>query len=108
MKTLNIDIDYRQKKSGKEGELSNAELTVDYITFAVNKKYKDGLNGQIRRMYGRIQEKLDKGVESPKKGIELEDGEWDFIKEAVKDATFPSGLSKYISKLEDELEKPSA
>ena len=105
MRTLKTDINYGTKSVEGQKQLSNIELTANYIQFAVDSKYKDGLNGQIRRMYGRIQRKLDEAIEKETKKIELEDGEFEFLQDAVRDSKFPTGLAKFVAVLEDELNK---
>ena len=101
-----INIDYKQPIS-KQGELrlSNSEITQNYIQYAVLQTYKDGLEGQLRRILGRIQRKLDEAIENKKDEIELEQAEIDFIKKSFKDIKTPVELSKYFVLLEDEVEK---
>ena len=105
MRTLNINVDYKTKEVEGQKRLSNSELTLNYINYAVDVKYKEGLNGQIRRMYGRIQRTLEEAVETGKSKVELEESEFEFIKDAIKDAKFPTGLARFVSALEDELDK---
>lgn len=97
---MKINLDYKQKEGS---EMSNQELTFDYITFAVNQKHKDGLSGSERRMFGRIQRKFDEAVEKLTNTVDLEMSEMDFIRDAFRDAKFPPQLAKYVTVLEDEL-----
>lgn len=102
---MNIDIDYGRKLEGKEGEITNAELTVDYINFSVKSFYKEGLESQWRRTFARIQRKLDEALDKKAYEVNFEQGEIDFIKRAMKEAKFPAELSKYVIILEDILER---
>lgn len=86
-------------------QLSNQALFADYIEHAVKESYKDGLDNQWRRLWGRIQRKLDDGIEKKAKEIDLEQGELDFIKRAFAESKFPTEIAKYVVIVEDELEK---
>lgn len=68
-------------------------------------KYRDGLEGQLRRIFGRIQRKCDDAVEKGYDVLELEDSEFDLIKDTFEDSKFPPVLSKYINVLEEEIER---
>jgi len=101
---MNINIDYKRTDDATK-DTANADLSINYITYAVEQKYKDGLSGSLRRLYGRIQRKLDDALESNSYDIDLEEAEKDFLKDAFRDAKFPSGTSKYVILLEDEINK---
>lgn len=101
---FNLNLDYGRKPKEVE-ELANRNLTEDYISFGVRQIYKDGLDNQFRRTWGRIQRKLDAALEAKKNFIELEHAELDFIKRGIKDAKYPPDLSKYIIVLEDAMDK---
>ncbi len=104
---MKINLDYKTKvdPANKEKVLSNQELTFDYIAYAVNTKYEKGLEGQLRRVWGRIQRKFDDVILANGSEIELEDAEKTFIKKAFDEAKFPPQIAKYISILEEEIEK---
>lgn len=103
---MKINLDYKiSKEDSKTNNLSPQELTEHYIGLAVNHKYKDGIEGSLRRMWGRIQRKLDEGIEKKLDEITLEEGEVDFISKAFDGAKFPPFLSKYVQILEDEIDK---
>ena len=71
---------------------------------AVSQKYKDGLEGQKRRIFGRIQRKIDDAIDNKKDEIELEQAEKDFLRGVFKDEVkLPPLASKYIMVLEDEI-----
>lgn len=93
---FNLNIDYKRPDDDKS--ISNSQLTLDYINFAVNMKFKDGLEGQKKRIWGRLQRKLDEAQDI----VELESAEVDFIKDAFsEDLKVPPGLAKYFIILED-------
>lgn len=98
---MKINLEYGAV--GGEPELSNSELTLNYVGFAVSQTYKDGLDGQLRRIWGRIQRKFDEAIEAKTDVIELEEAEKDFILKSFKDVKFPSGLAKFIVILEEEI-----
>lgn len=99
---MRINLEYNQPK---ETTLSNAELTFDYITHAINKRHEKGLNSSQRRLWGRIQRKFDDAIEQKFDEVELEEAEIDFIKEAFRDVVFPASLAKFVVVLEDEIAK---
>lgn len=107
MTKLNLNIDYKVPAKEKVEDFSPVSLTVNYILFAVKQKYPEGLQGQLRRVWGRINRKLDAASEeNAVTEIELEASEVDFIKgvftESVK---FPAAASKYVMELEDVISK---
>jgi hypothetical protein len=109
MKTLNVSLDYKRPEpkteEDKKAWKSDAELTQDYIAYAVTQTYKDGLEGQLRRLYGRIQRKLDACLDENKPGMELEEAELDFLDKAFSTAKFPVSIAKYVLVLEAELDR---
>ena len=102
MSKFNIALDYNRKPEAIK-DLSNAALTEDYISFAVKAHYKD-LDSQWRRVWGRIQRKIDAAIDSESHEMELDQSELDFILVAIKAAKFDANLSKFVVVLEDALE----
>ncbi len=98
-----VNLDYKREQT-KIDKDSNQELTLSYIEFAVGTKYKDGMSGSQRRIFGRIQRKLDEAVEQKADYVDLEQAELDIIKASFKDAKFPPTFSKYVVILESYLE----
>lgn len=116
---MKIFLDYNQNKKSK---LTEGELTYDYLTHAVNVRFDKGLTGSKRRIWGRLQRKLDAALkvdsldksEVPREAraaqqdqeIEIEAAERDFLVDVFRDETkvlFPAELSKYVMVLEDEI-----
>lgn len=99
-----LNLEYKLTLSDKELKDKNkvfSEITVSYISSSVEMKYKDGLEGQLRRLWGRIQRKMDEAIENKTYSIELENAEKDFIKNSFKEAKFPAALAKHITFFED-------
>lgn len=103
--TLTVDLDYHQGRPIDEGEKSNQWLTNYYIGYAVDAKYKDGMRPRDRRMYARLQDKLDDAIKHNVKTIEIERAELELVKDAFKDCKFPAQLSRFVVVLEDELDE---
>ena len=102
---MQINLDYKRPEPKKgEEQITNSELTVDYINYSVRTFYKDGLDSQWRRIWGRIQRKLDEALDTKVGEVNFEQAELDFLKKAVKEVKVPSELAKYFVVLEDELE----
>lgn len=109
LRILDINIQYGveipenvAKTMGSQNLPSNAEMTENYMTNAVMTVYnKIGLNGQLRRVWGRIQTKVSEAVKSKKYEVELEDKEVDFLKNTFEKSTCPPEVSRYYVLLED-------
>lgn len=103
---MKINIDYKPKFEEKDKDIDKdffyAGLTFDYVTMAVNHKYERGIEGQLRRIWGRIQKKFDTLIEEKNYELTLEEAEKDFIKKAFEDAKYPPALSRFINIFEDQ------
>jgi hypothetical protein len=89
---------------------SDAELTENYIAMAVQTKYPQGLKGQLRRVYGRIQRKMDSAIKEGADEIDLEVAEKDFLRKIFQDEelAIPANVSHLFTVLEDEIESACA
>lgn len=105
---MKVNIDYKRKDevNNDPEAISQRELTADYINYACQLVYKDGLEGGKRRIFARICRKLDECIEQNGEEIELEEAEKDFLKKMFADDKFkPSpATAKFIVILEDEIE----
>lgn len=103
---MKLSVEYKQPKpaDGSEPE-SNIEITTNLIVYAVGKQYPEGLdgNGPVRRMYGRLQRKMDAALEAKENALDLEQGEIDMITKALSEAKFPASWSRLVMQLEDAL-----
>jgi len=97
---MDINIEYNRPLS-EEKAVSNAELTENYINSATQMFYKDGLDGQKRRIFGRIQHKLDDALTTKNYEVDFEAAELDFISNVAEKVNFPAHLSRYFVCLED-------
>lgn len=102
---LNINLDYKTPASNGQAQLSNRELTANYIDAAVGSSHSQGLEGQMRRIFGRVQRKIDEAIESGKDEIELEKAEQDFLRKSFSECKIPAQLVKYFVVLEEEVER---
>ncbi len=104
MSKIKLDIDYK-RKAEDVAKVSNVQLTIDYLNFFVNSAFKEGLKGQMSRIWGRIQRKLDDAEVKKSESIEVEEAEKDFLKKAIENENvlYPSTLSKYFVTFEDEI-----
>lgn len=106
MSTLKLDLDYQfHAATNGEKRLSNREATVNYLEGAVISAHPQGLEGQQRRIWGRIQRALDRAVDSDANEIEIEQAGLDFLKKAFKECKINPSLSKYFVVLEDEVDR---
>lgn len=111
MKKVTIDLDYKRTPPTQEqldrGDkvLSSPELTYDYVSYAINNTYKDGLEGSLRRVWGRVQRKFDAAIDQKTGFVELEEAEWDLVNKAFASVKFHPGIAKFVMVLEEELER---
>lgn len=111
MKKFNLNIDYKLDTKNAEGKeytaeemaQGNAELTNNYIETAVLLANKDGLDSQFRRLWVKIQSKISMALNTKDYEVELEDGEFNFIKRAFDNAKFNPTIAKYVVALEDSI-----
>lgn len=103
-KNINIKVNYKRKPD-QVTQASDIQLSVDYICYAVSNVYKGGLESQWRRLWARVQRKLDDASDKNNGKISLEEGEYDFVKRALTEARFEPLLSKYVVLLEDAFDK---
>lgn len=105
MLKLKTNLDYKFKYSDEELKNLDAtknDVTLNYLAVAINSKYKDGLEGQKRRIWGRIQKKFELIDETKVYEIEIEEAEKDFILDAFKDAKYPANMSATVTYFEEE------
>lgn len=107
MPILNLAQDYNRPalKEGEPERLSDVELSLDYITYALNSAYPQGVEGQLRRQIGRVQRKLDETIAQKRSEVDLESNEIDLLKECFRKSKFNPMLSKYVVVLEEAIEK---
>lgn len=85
--------------------MSSQETTANYLEGAVASAHPQGLEGQQRRIWGRIQRALDRALDSDATEIEIEQAGLDFLKKAMKECKINPAMSKYFVVLEDEVER---
>lgn len=100
---IKLNVDYKRKEE-ESREVSNISLSADYINFAINQTHKDGVEGQLKRVVGRLQRKLDDAVINKTEEIDLESAEIDLIKKSFEKVKTPPQLTKYWIILEDEID----
>lgn len=100
LKTLDFNIDYNRNEEDVK-KLANVNLTHDYISYAIEKHFKDGLEGQMRRIVARLQRKLDDALDTKPHKAKLEQAEIDIIKKAFEKVLVPTNIVKYFVVLEE-------
>ncbi len=102
MKTLKINLPY-----GLKNEEKSQQSTYNIILQGVSSKYPNGLDGEYRRSFARVQRKLDEAIDNNLDEINLEEAEFNLIKNSIQDGKFSAVISKYVSILEEEVERAS-
>lgn len=100
-KTLILDLPYPKDPApeGKE-EQSNIDITKQMIGYGINNTYTKGLQGQLRRIWGRLQRKIDEAVDQGVESIEVTKSELELINK-VLDVSVPWNWAKLWAVLED-------
>lgn len=104
LKVLDLEIDYKRDEEAIK-KISNINLTNDYLNYAIQKHYKDGLEGQMKRIVGRLLRKIDDALDTKPHKVKLEPAELDIIKKAFDKVSVPSEIVKYWIVLEEIVEK---
>lgn len=105
-KTIKLNsIEFTDRKDPANKDVpSNQNLFMSYVGYVVNQAYgEQGLNGDKRRLYNRILEKMDKTVESNAKLLELNSYEYLFLKDAFEKATIEPKNTMMVTKVENAL-----
>lgn len=94
---LTVKLDYKRPpvRPG-ENRLSDIETTANYMDAAVSSAFPEGLEEQMRRIYGRIQRKVDEASEKELETITLEEAEKDLLRKALDKCKIPASFSKYF------------
>lgn len=104
---MKINLDYKRSEEAIKA-ITNSGLTLNYIEYAVESAHKNGLSGSQRRIYGRIQRKIDRAIEDEQDSVELEQAEKDFLRDAFRSSNFPANAAKYVVILEEEIQNEDA
>lgn len=103
---LKVLLDYKAPESQNgDSPIRGTALTADYINHAVSSAHPQGLEGQQRRIYSRIQRKLDQAIDDGSEDIELEQAESDLLRKAFEACKVPAAIAKYFVVLEDAIEE---
>ena len=109
--TLKLNLDYKitypDDKRPENMDKELAELTKGYIEYAVTASNASGLAGKERRLFSKIQRKVEEAIEKEIYSVDLSEDEYWFLKKSFMDekCKFNALLSKYIVILEDEIFK---
>lgn len=100
---IKVNLPYK-----KPDETDARDLTLALLTIGASSKYKKELDGQKRRIFGRIQRFLDEAIEKQADFIEVETAEFEFIKKLLgDDVSYPAIEAQNVLLLEDEIERVS-
>ncbi len=103
---MRVKLNYNQppQVAGQPKNPTPQFLTMSYIQYAVHQKYPT-IKGQLMRVWGRIQTKLQEAIEKDLETIELETTEIEFLQKCVTDETpFPSEIARFVMVLQDEID----
>lgn len=106
MDTLKLNLQYGRTPE-QIAKASNQELTQTYIETAMLRMFPQGLERIERRIYARLQEKIEAAVAKADDGILIEKAELDLLKKAIlaKGLKLDATVSRRFVKLEDEIER---
>lgn len=101
---MKLNINYKRTPQQVK-ELPDVALTANYIGFAVTRSHPEGMKGQLLRIWGRLNRKLDEAVKNKVNNITIEEAEKDLLRKSFSEASFPPDLAKYVIILQDEIDK---
>lgn len=100
---INFNLGLSEKENPEKQ--SEQEIVYGWVLYAVSQRFKDGLKGQLLRIFGRLQRKFEEAIDNNDLDIALEEAEKDLIKKSFSDdVEFPASSSKVISVIMDEIE----
>src|SRR3990167_8247625 len=99
---MNINIDFLRKEEEVK-KTPNPELVLDYISYIIAASHKDGVEGQMKRIVGRIQRKIDEAIESKNYEVNFETAELELLQTCFEKAKIPVHLVKHFNILEDKI-----
>ncbi len=100
-KTIQVNIDFGIDRAKDKDAQSDQSIFRNYLGYAINLGYKEGLQSDKRRIWDKIQDKLDVVVEKNEESITLNSYEYLFIKTAFEKAVVPATETKNFTKVED-------
>lgn len=89
-KRINLLVDFKVDREKDKTAPLDLEIFRNYIGYAVNLGYKEGLTSDKRRLWDRIADKFDKAVEVKGEFVDLNAYEYPFIKTAFEKAVIPA------------------
>lgn len=111
MAKIKLNLDYKVKVPEgtpiEDQDKDYSEISRGYIDYAVSASHRDGLSGGERRIFSRIQSKVEEAIENKTYEIDLEEKDLRFLQDCFLDdkAKFQASLAKYVVIFEDELLK---
>lgn len=103
-KTINLNsIEFTDRKDPANSDApSNQTLFTNYVGYVVNQAFeKSGLNGDKRRLYNHILEKMDKAIQDTAETLVLNSYEYLFLKDAFEKATIEPKNTLMVTKVEN-------
>jgi hypothetical protein len=102
---INLDVDYKiPAHSNANQESDPIKISAGYIHHAVMSTHPQGLEGQMRRIFGRLQRKMDQAIETKQGEIELEEAEADLLRKSFETCLVPAEISRTFIDLESAIE----
>lgn len=89
--------DFKIDRTKDKQQDSDQKITVNWIHYAVQKGFANGLSSDKRRLFFTLAEKLEKAIKNDEEYVEVNSVEQQFLKiafeNAIIDAKFTSGVS---------------
>lgn len=104
---INLAVDYKivypEGTAPEDAELAKAQLSKNYIEYAVTAAYKAGLDSEQRKIYARAEKKIEEAIANKTYIAELNLVEHKIIADAFTspDCKFAPGIAKYVTAFEE-------
>lgn len=104
---INLDVDYKisypEGTTPEDLHLAHAQLSRNYIEYAITSAHKDGLSQEERKIYARLEEKIDKCITDKSYVVECGPVDYALIKNAFAspNCKFMAPVAKYVTAFEE-------
>lgn len=100
---IKFDLGLSEKENPEKS--SYQEIFYSWIQYAINASHEKGLQGQMLRVFNRLNTKFQNAITDNLDKIDLEESEKDLLKKSFSDDTFfPLNSSKVVILIMQEIE----
>lgn len=99
-KKINLNLDFGIDREKQKDAATNQAVARNYLTYAINIGYKEGLPSDKRRIWDNIARRLDSAVDKNEESVVVNQYEYMFMKGAFEKAVVPAQEAKNFTTVE--------